>query len=48
MLEMEGFEADDIIGTAVEHLRQHGDTEISIVTSDKDMMQARRGTGSDI
>lgn len=38
MLEQEGFEADDIIGTVVERLKGH-DADIYIVTSDKDMMQ---------
>jgi DNA polymerase I len=39
MLEKEGYEADDIIGTIVEHLKDHDDMETFIVTSDKDMMQ---------
>ena len=39
MLEKEGYEADDIIGTIVEHLKNHDDMETFIVTSDKDMMQ---------
>jgi DNA polymerase I len=39
ILEKEGYEADDIIGTIVEHLKNHGDLETVIVTSDKDMMQ---------
>jgi DNA polymerase-1 len=39
MLEKEGYEADDIIGTIVEHLKNHDDMETYIVTSDKDMMQ---------
>jgi DNA polymerase-1 len=38
MLEKEGFEADDIIGTVVEQLKEH-DADVVIVTSDKDMMQ---------
>ena len=38
ILEKEGFEADDIIGTVTERLKGQ-DTEIVIVTSDKDMMQ---------
>ena len=38
LLEKEGFEADDIIGTIVEHLKKN-DSEVIIVTSDKDMMQ---------
>jgi DNA polymerase I len=38
MLEKEGFEADDIIGTLVEELKRQ-DAEVFIVTSDKDMMQ---------
>jgi DNA polymerase I len=38
LLEKEGFEADDIIGTAVERLKDH-DSDVVIVTSDKDMMQ---------
>ena len=38
ILEKEGFEADDIIGTITERLKGH-DTETVIVTSDKDMMQ---------
>ena len=39
MLEKEGYEADDIIGTIVEHLKNHDNMETFIVTSDKDMMQ---------
>jgi DNA polymerase I len=39
ILEKEGYEADDIIGTIVEHLKNHDDMETYIVTSDKDMMQ---------
>jgi DNA polymerase I len=39
ILEKEGYEADDIIGTIVEHLKNHNDMETYIVTSDKDMMQ---------
>ena len=39
ILEKEGYEADDIIGTIVEHLKDHDDMETFIVTSDKDMMQ---------
>ena len=38
LLEKEGFEADDIIGTVVEQLKDH-DADVVIVTSDKDMMQ---------
>jgi DNA polymerase-1 len=38
MLEKEGYEADDVIGTLVERLK-HEDAEIYLVTSDKDMMQ---------
>ena len=38
LLEKEGFEADDIIGTVVEQLKDH-DVDVVIVTSDKDMMQ---------
>src|SRR5512136_129061 len=38
ILEKEGFEADDIIGTVTERLKGQ-DTEIVIVTSDKDMIQ---------
>lgn len=38
-LEKPGYEADDIIGTIVEHLKKHDDMETCIVTSDKDMMQ---------
>lgn len=38
ILEREGFEADDIIGTIVHSLKGR-DVEIYIVTSDKDMMQ---------
>ncbi|OPY78010.1 MAG: DNA polymerase I [Syntrophorhabdus sp. PtaU1.Bin153] len=38
ILEKEGFEADDIIGTIVYSLRERS-VEIYIVTSDKDMMQ---------
>jgi len=39
MLEKEGYEADDIIGTIVEYFKNHNDVETYIVTSDKDMMQ---------
>jgi len=39
ILEMEGFEADDIIGTIVNGLKGHDDLETYIVTSDKDMVQ---------
>jgi DNA polymerase-1 len=39
ILEMEGFEADDIIGTIVNGLKEHDDMETYIVTGDKDMMQ---------
>ena len=39
LLEKAGYEADDIIGTIVEHLKNHDDMETYIVTSDKDMMQ---------
>jgi len=39
ILEMEGFEADDIIGTIVSGLRGYDDLETYIVTSDKDMAQ---------
>ncbi|HNS14077.1 MAG TPA: 5'-3' exonuclease H3TH domain-containing protein, partial [Syntrophorhabdaceae bacterium] len=39
ILEMEGFEADDIIGTIVSGLRGYDDLETYIVTSDKDMVQ---------
>lgn len=38
IIEKEGFEADDIIGTIVEHLKTR-DVHTYIVTSDKDMMQ---------
>lgn len=38
LLEKEGFEADDIIGTVIEGFKGQ-DTEVFIVTSDKDMMQ---------
>jgi DNA polymerase-1 len=38
LLEKEGFEADDIIGTVVDRLKGQ-DTDVVIVTSDKDMMQ---------
>lgn len=38
VLAMEGFEADDIIGTVVEKLSQEG-VQIYIVTGDKDMTQ---------
>jgi DNA polymerase-1 len=38
LLEKEGFEADDIIGTVTEGFKGQ-DTEVFIVTSDKDMMQ---------
>ncbi|HEX2967263.1 MAG TPA: DNA polymerase, partial [Syntrophorhabdaceae bacterium] len=39
VLEKEGYEADDIIGTIVEHLKPQRDISTYIVTSDKDMMQ---------
>jgi DNA polymerase-1 len=39
ILEMDGFEADDIIGTIVNGLKEHDDMETYIVTSDKDMVQ---------
>jgi DNA polymerase-1 len=39
ILEMEGFEADDIIGTIVSGLKGYDDLETYIVTSDKDMVQ---------
>ena len=39
VLELQGFEADDIIGTIVENLKKHDDMETCIVTGDKDMMQ---------
>ncbi len=39
-IEMEGFEADDIIGTLVKRVKESGrDIEIVIVTGDKDMFQ---------
>ena len=38
ILEKEGFETDDIIGTAVEQLKSE-DADFVIVTGDKDMMQ---------
>jgi len=38
-LELPGYEADDIIATLVEKLREEGVKEIVIVTSDKDMKQ---------
>ncbi|MCS7280875.1 MAG: DNA polymerase I [Desulfobacterota bacterium] len=38
MIEVEGYEADDIIGTIVERLKDK-DFEIYIVTGDKDLMQ---------
>ena len=37
-MEMEGFEADDIIATCVRRLEQE-DVEVVVVTSDKDLMQ---------
>ncbi len=43
MLEKEGYEADDIIGTIVEHLKEQQEIETYIVTSDKDMMQLISG-----
>ena len=39
VLEQEGFEADDIIGTVVEKFRKEDETLLYIVTGDKDMMQ---------
>ena len=39
VLEQEGFEADDIIGTVVEKFRKETETLLYIVTGDKDMIQ---------
>jgi DNA polymerase I len=39
MLEQEGFEADDIIGTVVEKFKKESGTIVYIVTGDKDMTQ---------
>ena len=39
VLEQEGFEADDIIGTVVEKFKKEDGTVIYIVTGDKDMVQ---------
>ncbi len=39
VLEQEGFEADDIIGTVVEKFKSEPDTIVYIVTGDKDMVQ---------
>jgi DNA polymerase-1 len=38
ILEAEGFEADDVIGTLSQHAAEHG-YEVFIVSGDKDMMQ---------
>ena len=39
VIEKEGYEADDIIATIVEHFNTHDNVTTFIVTSDKDMMQ---------
>ncbi len=41
--ELEGFEADDIIGTLVEKLKKEKDVEIIIVSGDMDTMQLIEG-----
>ncbi len=38
VIEQEGFEADDVIGTLVERMKEQ-DVELFLVTGDKDMMQ---------
>jgi DNA polymerase-1 len=38
MVELEGYEADDLLATLTKHLRQEGD-EIVIVTGDRDILQ---------
>lgn len=42
--ELEGFEADDLIGTLVEKLKKEKDVEIIIVSGDMDTMQLIEGT----
>lgn len=42
--ELEGFEADDLIGTLVEKLKNEKDVEIIIVSGDMDTMQLIEGT----
>lgn len=37
--QMEGFEADDVIGTIKEKVGEEGDTQVYIITSDKDALQ---------
>jgi len=39
MLELDNFEADDIIGTLARQAEEHGDLDIVIATGDKDQLQ---------
>ncbi len=39
LLSLEGYEADDIIGTIITKLRHHKDYEIRILSGDKDLYQ---------
>lgn len=44
MYDAPGFEADDILGTIVEEMRERGDVEIIIASGDMDTMQLVSGT----
>lgn len=37
--ECEGFEADDVIGTIAQEMKQHGDVDVIIASGDMDMLQ---------
>ena len=37
--EREGFEADDVIGTIAQEMKQHGDVDVIIASGDMDMLQ---------
>jgi DNA polymerase-1 len=37
--ELEGFEADDLIGTIAEHMKKHHDVDVIIASGDMDTMQ---------
>ena len=39
ILEYQGFEADDVIGTIARRAEERGDLDVIIVSSDKDMLQ---------
>jgi len=41
--DLEGFEADDILGTIVERLKERGDVDIVIASGDMDTMQLIKG-----